>query len=145
MTTPLGALRELVAASQAQGERCREAFKAMQAGILGELEAVGGFATTTPEIIHGVGYCRDFELDEDGKSWSGGACRVGTEAGGRHAGKRAPHATAIGDRCFALEQAWRKEVLALADAKDRVRALVRKLAEGDPELSIALMLAREED
>ena len=124
MTT---SLRELVAAWEAQGTKCAQAFDAARDGINRELDAVGGYATTSPEYADkdgktyesGKGYCRDFFRQAD--SFGGGVAVVGEDAGGAHAGKLTPYLPEVGDRCFALEQAWRKEAMALTATVDAVR------------------------
>lgn len=135
MTAPVGAraeeaagrtIRDLVGAWQAQASRCDEAFLSAIAGINRELDAVGGYATTSPEWKDGKGYCRDYW--RQGDTFGGGVSVVGEDAGGGHAGKVTPHEPEVGDRCFALEQAWRREATALTDAVYAVRERVASVA-----------------
>ena len=121
----MSTLRELVAAWQAQGSRCKESFDRAVEGINRELDAVGGYATTSPELMKdGKGYCRDFWRQAD--SFGGGVSVVGEDAGGNHAGKVAPYQPEVGDRCYALEMAWRVEAYKLSDVVGAVRAYISK-------------------
>ena len=92
-------LRELVAAWEAQGRRCSQAFDVALAGINRELDAVGGYATTSPSYKNkdgvayadGSGLCLSYYRQDD--SFGGGFERAGERHGGTgpHADKVAPH------------------------------------------------------
>lgn len=117
-------LRELVAFWQAQDAKCSEAFAHSLEAINRELDAVGGYATTSPEMIRGKGYCRDYVRQSD--VFGGGIVVVGEDGAGAHEGKIAPYLPEIGDRCHALETTWRAEAYKLSDAVKAIRAYIAK-------------------
>lgn len=115
------ALRELVGAWRTQTDRTSAAFTTMNDGIRRELDAVGGYATTSPDK---GGCCRTFWWIENERSFSSGAVEIGES---RH-GEAAPTHPEVGDRCSTLEQAWRKEVMALTES---VLAIQKHVGRGD--------------
>jgi hypothetical protein len=108
-------LRQLVEAWQAQSAKCGEAFARACDGINRELDAVGGFATTSADKD---GYCRDYSRMKEG--FGGGVSKVGDE----HFGKITPYLPEVGDRCFALEMAHRETALALTASVLAVREYI---------------------
>lgn len=130
-------LIEAVRAMQAQRATCSAKFAETTSAINVELDAVGGCATTSPEYKNGKGYCRDYQRQADG--WCGGVTVVGEEV---RDGKTAPLHPEVGDRCFALDQAWRQEAYAVTAAQEVVAALVRPFA-ADTVPDAALVAAAE--
>lgn len=94
---------------------CAAEFAKTLAAINAELDAVGGFATTSPER----GYCRDYTRQADG--FGGGVLVVGEDPA-------APTHPEVGDRCFALDQAWREYAYGVTRATHAVAAIVRPFA-----------------
>ena len=112
-------LRELVDAWQVRLARTSEAFDSALAGINRELDAVGGYATTSPDK---GGYCRSYVRSADG--FGGGVERSGELNGDR----ATPHCPEVGDRCAVLEAVWRAEALASTVATHAVRARVAEVS-----------------
>lgn len=120
----MSTLRELVAAWQAQSSVCKTAFDTAITEINRELDTIGGFATTTPDWNeNGKGYCRDYWRQAD--SFGGGVSVAGEKSGPEDRYK-VPCFTEVGDRCFALEQSWRKEAMALTATVYAIREYVAK-------------------
>jgi len=134
-------LRELVDAWQRQVDRRKAAFAEAVDAINRELATVGGYATTSPDE---KGYCRSYLQSDDG--FGGGVERVGERFGGRgpHADVVAPHHPEVGNRCFELEQAWRREAVALSVARTMVRDCIKKLGGSEDAEHAALALCRSE-
>lgn len=112
-------LRELVAAWRAQGVRCEQAFVAMNDGVCRELDAIGGYATTSPNKN---GYCQQFYRHPDSAGFATTSTKAGSEDDPKHGPEpkpfqrdKSPCHPEVGDRCFELEQAWRKEAMALTE------------------------------
>lgn len=127
-------LRDLVAAWEAQGARCAQAYSAMNEGVRRELESVGGSATTSPDAD---GYCRTFEWMKGTGVFCEGAIRVGGVVQAKH--------PEVGDRCGALERSWRKEATALTEAGAAIQRYVRLYANGSNELwRVAVALVKSE-
>ena len=132
-------LRDLVAAWEAQGARCSQAFDTALGGINRELDAVGGYVTTSPDKD---GYCQDYTRQAD--TFGGGVTKVGKDACHPHEGKVTPYLTEVGDRCFALEQAWRKEAMAYTVASEAIQQYVREHGGGDDLWRVAVALVKSE-
>lgn len=117
----MSALRDLVAAWQRQSDRSNQAFEAALEGINRELDAVGGYATTSADTR---GFCQSFYRGTDG--WSFGIARTGERCGGTGplADIVAPHHPEVGDRCLALEQEYRKQAMASTEAVQAVRQYI---------------------
>src|SRR5262249_18472022 len=107
-------LREQVGAWQAQSAKCTAAFDAAKETIKRELDAVGGYATTS---VDEQGYCGTFWWQASEGVWSTGAVKPGEERNGT----TAPTHPEVGDRCDVYYQAWRKEAMALTEACRSVR------------------------
>lgn len=121
-------LRDLVGAWQAQASRCDAAFDVMNVGVRRELSSVGGFATTSPEVKKGIGYCRDFWITPGDSSFASGLTRSGERCGPTGNEYVAPVHPEVGDRCFALERAFRQEAIALTEAVYAVRRHVASVS-----------------
>jgi len=120
-------LRDLVNAWQEQVAKCKPLFAETLAAINKELDAVGGYATTSPDA---KGFCRDYERRED--TFGGG----GTEL---------PKFTVAGDRCFAIEKAWRAEIMEMMRRRDAVRAAIAELGGGTEPEDVALAIYKSEE
>lgn len=120
-----------------QRATCSAKFAETTSAINVELDAVGGFATTSPEWKNGKGYCRDFTRQAE--SFGGGVLVVGEEG---PPGKVAPYEPEVGDRCFVLDKAWRERAYDVTRATQAVAAIVRPFA-SDAVSDEALVAAAE--
>jgi hypothetical protein len=134
-------LRELVLAWQAQDKKCSDVFNATLAEINRLLDSVGGFATTSADKD---GFCRDYIRFYE-PTFGGGVCRTGDDPGGQHAGKVAPYEPEVGDKCFALDRAWREEAYKLTAAINAVRAYIEKVGGGKEPEHVALALIKDDE
>lgn len=106
-------LLTVVRAWRAQLTRCNTNWVRAKVAIRGELAAVGGYATTTPDER---GYCHDYTLPKpnEGDGWFEGA----TKDGAQHPD--------VGDRCHRLAMAHRDEAIAVGVAINAVREAMSK-------------------
>lgn len=126
-------LRDLVTAWREQADKCASLFKMTLEAINKELGAVGGYATTSPDA---QGYCRGYSKGD--YSFGGGVTKT-------------PEFTAVGDRCFELEMAWRKEVEEKTRRAEAVRTEIARwtgpeFSELEPEyIAWAIFKSKEVD
>ncbi len=109
-----------------QTAKCKAAFDAALAGVNKELDACGvSLITSSPDE---EGYCRSFHRFDD--SFGGGI-------------ERTPIHPEAGDRCLALEQAWRAEAMTMTEMQGAIAALLRPfLSSGNPDDMVLLAAAR---
>jgi len=121
-------LRDAVLAWCVAEQKEAAIYKETRDAINRELDAVGGYATTSPKR----GLCRSFYRMEDG--FGGGVDREGEQYGGTgpHANTVAPHHPEVGDRCFALESAHRTIALEASAARKKVEEIAVELLKGLP-------------
>jgi hypothetical protein len=106
-------------------------FESVRDTINRELDAVGGYATTSVSLgKNNVGYCRSFHRMDDG--FGGGVEREGEKYGGTgpNAETTAPHHPEVGDRCFALDNAHRDLELKVYAARKVVEEIAVGLLTG---------------
>jgi len=121
-------LRAAVLAWCAAEKKADAIYKETHTEINRELDAIGGYATTSPQR----GLCRSFYRMEDG--FGGGVDREGEQYGGTgpNADTIAPHHPDVGDRCFALELAHRTVALEANAARKKVEEIAVELLKGLP-------------
>lgn len=130
-------LRDLVLAWEKQATVCSQAFEVASTAIARELNAIGGYATTSPDKDN---CCSTFLVKVGEKGWLLGAARVGDN----RTGAPTPHHPDVGDRCEVLSNVWRKEAMALGAAQNAVRACVKRLTGATDLEHVALALLRSE-
>ena len=105
---------DAVAAWRERCAACTVAFDAYANGARALIKATGGtYVTTSPDEN---GYCKDYEVRPDVDYILEGVTH------------EAPQHPEVGDKCFALEMAFREKAYAVNDAVDEVVRLARERA-----------------
>lgn len=141
----MGELRKAIAEWEARNIECKATYATVNEFICKELDAVGGFVTTTPDKN---GFCYTFSRSVYHPGWTGGAAQSGTFRAIPFKVFSIPCHEQAGNRCHELETRWRDTATRVKAAQDYAEAIAQSLIDeqvGIDSLATAVLaLVRDE-